>query len=133
MFDEQRGDEQEPNQEKPTDWSGAIIGILLLPVFFFFMHEGKEDVGLNVCVCLLGILLAVKVCWELRSRIWFWGIIFLALAADVPLIFMIHWPEGWVPGLALLPVALAEFLITVWTVRFVQRFMVKNSSSDEEE
>lgn len=133
MFDEQKADEQETQQEKPTDWSGVIIGILLLPVFFFFMHEGNEDVGLNVCVCLLGILLAVKVCWELRSRIWFWGIILLVLAADAPLIFMIHWPHTWVPGLALLPVALAEFMVTVWAARFVQRTIEKNPPSDEEE
>lgn len=127
MFDEQKNDGQESEQEKPTDWSGVIIGIFLLPIFFFFMHEGREDVGLNVCVCLLGILLAIKVCWELRSRIWFWGIIFFVLVADVPLIFMVRWPQSWVPGLALLPIALVEFLITVSTVRFVRRLIEKDS------
>ena len=127
MFEEQEADEQKSQQEKPTDWSGVFIGVLLLPVFLFFTHEGKEDVGLNLCVCLLGLLLAAKVCWELRSRIWFWGIIFLVLAADVPIIFMIHWPQSWVPGFALLPIALAEFLVTVSVVRFVQKMVEKSA------
>lgn len=133
MFDEQGSEEQEPKQEKPTDWSGAIIGILLIPIFLFFIHEGKEDVGLNVCVSLLGILLAIRVRWQLRSHLWFWGVIILVFVLNVPLMLMVHWPHGWVPGVALLPVAFAEFLVTLWALRLVQKFLVKIPRSDEDE
>lgn len=128
MFDEQEDKEQEPTEGKPTDWSGVIIGAFLLPVFFLFMHEGRENLGLNICVCLGGILLAIKVRWSLRSHLWFWGVIVLVAALNVPLVMMIHWPGGWVPAAALLPLALGEFVITVGAIRFAEKFLTKAPS-----
>ncbi len=131
MFDEEMREEQEREEVKPTDWSGVIFGALLLPVLLLFIHEGKEDVGLNVVVGLGGILLAIKVRWDLRSRPWFWGVIALMLAVNVPPILMIRWPHGWVPGVALLPIALADCLLTIGAVRLAEKFIVKNPPEQE--
>ena len=126
-------DEQESEKEKPTDWSGVIIGLVLLPVYLFFLHLGKEDLGRNLSIILVGILLAVKVCWKLRSRPWFWLVILLVLAANVPLMRMNHWPDHWVPAVAFLPVALAEFLITIGAVKLVAKFFTANNISNGDE
>jgi hypothetical protein len=56
------------------------------------MHVGKQDLGLGVCVCLMGILLAVKLRWDLRTKPWFWGVVVLVLALNMPLIVMVKWP-----------------------------------------
>jgi hypothetical protein len=132
LFNAQNSEEQESEEQKPTDWSGVIIGVVLLPVFLLFMHAGKEDLGLNISVCLLGVLLAVKIRWALKMRLWFWGVIVLVLALQLPFILMIHWPRGWVPGVFLLPIAFASFLITIGAIRFVEKF-VKAPPTDKEE
>jgi hypothetical protein len=45
---------------------------------------------------------------------------------------MIKWPPGWVPAVALLPIALAGYLIAIGAIRFVERFIVKAVPPDEE-
>ncbi|HEX3571077.1 MAG TPA: hypothetical protein VHU44_09675 [Acidobacteriaceae bacterium] len=123
MFDEQQTDEHNPEPGTPTDWSGVIIGILLLPILLLFMHQGKEDVGLNLCVCLLGVLLGIKVRWALRAHLWFWGVAVVVLAIQFPLVLSIHWPSGWVPGVFFLPIAFASFLITIGAIRLVEKLV----------
>ena len=133
MFEGQL-DQQKSEKEMPTDWSGVIIGLGLLPVYFFFLYLGKEDLGRNVSIILVGIVLAVKVRWKLRSRPWFWLVIILVLAANVPLIIRIRWPQHWVPAAALIPLALAEFLITMGAIQLVVKvFAPKKSLNDDEE
>ncbi|MFZ0746595.1 MAG: hypothetical protein WAM85_19465 [Terracidiphilus sp.] len=64
-----------------------------------------------------------EVSWKLKSHFSLLGVIILVLALNLPLMFMIQWPHGWIPGLALLPIALADFLITIGAVRFVEKFI----------
>jgi hypothetical protein len=54
------------------------------------------------------------------------------LALNVPLITRIHWPR-WVPGVELLPIGLADMLVTVGVVRFVQRFIVGYELPNEDD
>lgn len=130
MFDEL--ETEKSDQEQTTDWSGAVAGLLLIPVFLIFRYEGRQEMGLSSCVCLLGILLGIKVCWSLRAHLWFWGVVLLVFGLNIPLILIIQWPRRWVPGVALLPVALAEFALTVWALRLAERLFVKPRSEEEE-
>jgi hypothetical protein len=68
----------------------------------------------------------------LRRRWWFWAVVVLVLALHVPVILMIKWPDRWVSRFALLPIGLADMLVTVGVVRFVQKFIVKSPPPDEE-
>ena len=106
--------------------------IILLPVFFFFRHIGREDMGLNIGMCLGMFVIAIRIRWDLRTRFWFWGVIVLLFAFHVPFFCLIQWPHVWVPGVALLPIALADLMIILGAVRFVEKFIVKASISSEE-
>jgi lysylphosphatidylglycerol synthetase-like protein (DUF2156 family) len=121
----------ESEEEKPTDYTGVIIGAALLPVLLFFSHMGKTDMGLNVGICLAIALITIRIYWNLRTRFWFWIIIVLLLVLHVPLVLMIQWPHSWVSRIALLPIGLADLLIYVGALKFVERFIVKSPSSDE--
>jgi hypothetical protein len=59
-------------------------------------------------------------------------VVAVVLALHVPLFFLIQWPHIWVPGLALLPIGLADVLIILGAVRFVEKFIVKSPPPDEE-
>ena len=76
--------------KKRTDYSGVIIGALLLPVLLFFIYLGKQDMGLSVCIVLGIIMLAIRIRWDLRKRLWFRAIIVLMLLLHVPLFIVVR-------------------------------------------
>jgi uncharacterized membrane protein YwaF len=113
---------------KPADWSGVIIGLILLPVYILFWLYGKEELGRSVFIILGMTMLAIRVRWDLRKRLWFWAIIISVLALQVPLLFLFRWPHGyhgWLPAVGTLPVGLADVLIILGAVSFVEKFIVK--------
>ena len=67
------------DQQTKTDYSGVVIGLLLLPIFLLFRHLGRVDLALPACIYLGMILLAVRIRWDLRGRVWFWCTIVLIL------------------------------------------------------
>lgn len=134
LFDQQNSDADQPEESKAIDYTYVylICLLILVPVFFFFRNIGKEDMGLNIGICLGIFVITIRIRWDLRTRLWFWGIIAFLLALHVPLFFLIHWPRVWVPGIAFLPIALLDASIILGTVRFTEKFIVKASTSSEE-
>ena len=126
LFDDQDVEEQEPEEDTSRKYLGLVIFACTLPVLLFFTHIGKTDLGLSIGICLGMNVLAVGICWDLRRRWWFWAVILLVLVLHVPVVLMIQWPNMWVSRVALLPVGLADLLITVGIVRFVQKFIVRD-------
>jgi uncharacterized membrane protein YfcA len=112
-------------ERKRPDYTGVIIGLILLPVLVLFFYMGKPDMGLSVFIVMGATMFAIRIRWDLRKHIWFWAVIVTILALHVPLFFIVRWPSGRVPPLALLPIAVADCLIVVGAVRFVEKFIVK--------
>jgi len=56
------------------------------------------------------------------------------LTLHVPLLFLFRWPQGyhgWFPAIGMLPIGLADALIIVGAVRFVEKFIVKSPPAEE--
>ena len=132
LFDAQNADEREPEELDGGRKLGLLIFLCTLPVLLFFTYIGKTDLGLSVGMCLGMNTLAVGICWDLRRHLWFWVVVGVVLVLHMPLILLIQWPHEWVPRIALLPIGLADMLITIGVVRFVQRFIVKDVPAVEE-
>jgi hypothetical protein len=118
-------------KKKPTDYSGVIIGAILVPVLVLFIHLGKQDMGESVCIVLGMMMLAIRIRWDLRTHLWFWGIVVLLFVLHIPLFILVRWPRGWTPAIAMLPIGVADCLIIVGVVRFVEKFIVKSSPREE--
>jgi hypothetical protein len=118
-------------EKQSTDYTGVVIGIILLPVLLLFYYFGKEDMGRAVFLVLGAILFAIRIRWDLRRHFWFWGVIVLVLALHVPLFFIARWPHGWLPAVGWLPIALADCLIILGIVRFVAKFIVRTPPAEE--
>lgn len=117
--------------KRPTDYTGVIIAAILAPVYLVFYLVNKEEMGRSVFIILGMTMLAIRVRWDLRNRFWFWVVIVLVLAAHIPLLFFVHWPEGyhgWLPAIGTLPIGLADVLIILGLVYFVEKFIVKSPS-----
>ena len=125
----------EPSKEdRPTDWSGTIIGVMLLPVLFFFIYVGKAELGFTACIVLAMFLIAVRLRWKLRKHVWFWATIVLILALHVPLLFIVRWPETNVPTIVYsMPLATVEFLLMMGAISLAQKVFSMGSSPDEED
>jgi hypothetical protein len=121
-------------QKKPTDYTGVIIGVLLLPVYLVFYFLGQEELGRSVFIVLGMVMLAIKVRWDLRKRVWFWAVIVFVLLLHVPLLFVFRWPQGfhgWLPAIGTLPIGLADLLIILGAVQFVEKFIVKAPPAED--
>ena len=122
-------------QKKPTDYTGVIIGLILLPVYIGFdVFLGQEELGRSVFVILGMVMIAIRVRWDLRKHFWFWAIILLVLLLHVPLLFLFRWPEGfhgWLPAVGTLPIGLADLLIILGAVGFVEKYIVKAPPAEE--
>jgi hypothetical protein len=92
-------DYEAPKEKTHADWSGTIIGLSLLPLFFLFVYLGKPEVGFSTVIVLAMIILAIKLRWKLRMHIWFWATIILVLLLHVPLVFLVHWRKAIFPPL----------------------------------
>ncbi|MGB6687306.1 MAG: hypothetical protein WBE76_05640 [Terracidiphilus sp.] len=126
-------DSEAPKEKSPTDWSGTIIGVMLLPVFFVFVFLGKAELGFNVMLVLGLVMIAVRLRWKLRRYAWFWGTIAFVLLLHIPFLFLVHWPQSKVPTIAYsLPLAIADFLLISGAISLAQKVFSKNDSDDEE-
>jgi len=130
---------EEPEEKKPTDYTGVIIGAAMLPVIFLFSHLGKIEQGLVVSIVLGTTFLAVKIRWDLRKHLWFWATIVLVLAAQLYVLFAVQLPRGWLASvgrlhaIGLLPIGVADLLITLGFVALAGKFFPKGSASDDDE
>ena len=122
----------EHEEKKQVDYSGVVIAVILAPVLLLFIHFGKGELGRAVVIVLFCIILAIKMRWDLRRHLWFWGIVVLLSVLHIPLLLYVTWPSGWVPALVATPIALADILIILGAVGFVEKVLLKTSPPDDE-
>jgi hypothetical protein len=123
-----------PEERKPTDYTGLIIGAILAPVLVLFLWFDKVDLGLTVVIILGAILCAIKIRWSLRKHVWFWATIAFILALHVPLFFIVRWPLGKVPTIAYTkPFGIADFFVILGIIGLAEKVFSKNSPSIDDE
>jgi hypothetical protein len=125
---------EQPTPRKPTDYTGVIIAGILVPVYLVFYFLGREELGRSVFIVLGMTMLAIRVRWDLRKRIWFWTIVVVLLLLHVPLLVVLRWPRGfhgWLPAIGTLPIGLADLLIILGAVQLVEKFIVTSPPTEE--
>ena len=122
-------DPPEEEEKQPTDYSGLIIGLILLPVFILVTYLANADVALGVVIVLGMTMLAVKMRWYLKKRISFWATIVIVLALHIPLVLMFRLPaHGNVPTLTYtMPIGIVDFFVIIVAVDTADRIFSKDS------
>jgi len=125
-------DYEAPKEKGRADWSGTIIGAMLLPVLFLFIYLGKAEVGFTACIVLGMFMIAVRLRWKLRRYAWFWATVVCALLLHIPFLFLVHWPKTNVPTIAYsLPLGIVDFLLISGALGLAEKLFSKGSSLDE--
>lgn len=112
-------------EKEPTDYSGLIIGLMLVPVFALLTYLRNADIGLSACVVLGSIVFAIKLRWYLRKHVWFWVIIVFILALHVPLILIFRWPHG-ITRSGVVAIGSVDFFIIIVAVDTADRIFSKD-------
>jgi hypothetical protein len=120
-----------PERQGRADWTGPIIGALLVPVFFFFVYLDKAEVGFTVCIVLGMVMVAIKLRWSWRRHIWFWVTIAVILALHIPFLSIVRWPQTNIPTIAFsMPLGIADFWLTIGALSLAEKVFSKGHSSD---
>jgi hypothetical protein len=128
-------DEPSPTERQGrADWTGTIIGALLVPVFFFFVYLRKAELGFTISLVLGMVILAIKLRWNLRKYAWFWVAIALVLALHIPFLFIVRWPQTNVPTIVFsLPLGIADFLLISGAISLAEKLFSMGHSDHEED
>lgn len=125
-------DDDSPKEKQPVDYTGLKIVGILAPVFFLITFLSNADMGLAACIVFGMVMLAIKMHWHLRKRVWFWAIIGSILVLHLPLILMVRWPQGNVPTLFYtMPLGIADFLIISGALGLAEKLLSNDSSSND--
>ena len=129
-------DDSEDEQREgpgPTRMTAFYICVALLPLWFLISHLGGFYLGLNICFCLFVNAVVIRTRWELKKYVWFWVVMAIVVALELPIAFAVQWPEHqWVPAVSLLPIALAAYLFAMGAIKLVEKVMVKDPPSDDD-
>jgi hypothetical protein len=128
---------EDPEDEKrETEERNGIVGFYiaaaLLPLTFLFDHLGKYDLGMNLFLCLGMNAIVIRIRWELKKYVWFWVVMAIVVAAELPIVFKVKWPHQWVPAVSLLLIGLAACLVGMGAIKLAEKIMVKDPPSDED-
>jgi len=110
----------ERNQKILAFTGGGIIAIVLLPLL---EHLGRIELFYPIGVTVAMIAGVIKLCWELRQRLWFWVTMILVVALHVPIILYVPWRAGWIPAPVTIAVCMVDLVIVVRTLKHIGRLV----------
>ena len=125
-------DYEVPKEKTSADWSGTIIQLSLLPLFFLFVYLGNAEMGFATVLVLGMIILAIKLRWKLRMHIWFWPTIVLVLLLHVPLVLLVHWKLSNTPTIAW-PLGIMDFLLISGALGLAEKLFSKGYAVDNDD
>jgi hypothetical protein len=124
--------ESSKQEETTPDYSGTIIGAMLLPVLFIFIYMGRAELGFSVCIVLAMFIIAIKLRWKWRKKIWFWSTIIFILMLHLPLIIVFRWPQSNTPTIVYsIPMGIIDFLIITGAISVAERVFAKEVPADQ--
>jgi hypothetical protein len=94
-----------------------------------FIYLGDSERGKTAWFSAMIILMAIRMFWDLRKRVWFWITITIITLLHILLVFFIPWPFKEVPYVALMPVGLLDLAIAYGAIRLVEKAMRSDTAS----
>ncbi|RZU35702.1 hypothetical protein [Edaphobacter modestus] len=96
-------------------------------IFFFFVVPNQPGRGGAAVVFALGGIMAMRACWNLSHHASFWLTLAAIFAIQGGLVFFLPWSTERFPGIILLPLGLADFVIVYGILKLVHKFHTHGS------
>lgn len=114
-----------------TNHSGLVVGLINSPFLIYFAYIGKDRRELSASIYLAMMSFAVCLCWDLRTRRWFWLAIAFLVISHLTLIFVVPLPQFTFTGLSIILIGLADVLFDIGTIRFVESCIGDRNGSSQ--
>ena len=100
-----------------------LIFIIGAPTVFLFGVYGRLELAMPLIIIIGMHGLVIRFKWKLRRHAWFWIAMIVSAALHVALILFVSWHTRWVPSPALAVIATADFVLILWILLVVEKFM----------
>jgi hypothetical protein len=114
-----------------TKKDGVMAMLYASPMMLLFAYLGDWKRGLGAWICTGLLFLVVKLRWDLRHRNWFWAILAVMGALQVPFIVYVPWSDTNLSFASLLPVGLLDFAIMYGGIKLAEKFTSQHNSSSQ--
>ncbi len=107
-----------------VSWRAQLLIVVIgAPTVFLFGVYGRLALAMPLMIFTIMHALVIRFKWKLRRQAWFWIAIGVSAALHVLLILFVPWTTKWVPALVVSVGAAADFMLILWILLVVERFM----------
>lgn len=104
-------------------WAIGIGICCLFPLYLLFSALGNAGRG-TAAMCFGGaIIIAVRLRWELRNRIWFWVMVSFLVLLHLAMVLFIPWPDRNYTLPIVLPVGIVDILAISYLIQLAAKRM----------
>jgi hypothetical protein len=118
-------------ENRITNHAGLVVGLINSPFLIYFAYIGKDRRELSASIYLAMMSLAICLCWDLRTRGWFWLAIASLVISHLALIFVVPLPQFTFTGLSIILIGLADVLFDIGTIRLVESCIGERNGSSQ--
>jgi len=116
----------DPNADLPPGMPSNAwiigVGILCLPIYILFSTFGNAGLG-TVMACFVGtMIIAVRLRWELRRRLWFWIVMSIIVILHLVAILLIPWPNIQFRALVVFPFVAVDISLISYVIKLIARW-----------
>jgi hypothetical protein len=107
-----------------------FIFIVGAPTTFLFALYGRLEMvwPLAITIGMIGILIRFK--WRLRRQTWFWVTMAMIAVVHVLWVLFVPWTTKWIPVFVYIGIATADFILILWILLVVEKFMEKQKTTE---
>lgn len=109
-------DEYSVKQRKNYIFAFKVV-LCCTPVMALFFVFGRPDLARTTYLVVGAFAVAIRQKWEFHHRRWFWLIVAGIGLLHLPLFVYMSLPKSWIPAVALIPVALVDYIVVLAAIR----------------
>lgn len=106
----------------------VVIGTPTL--FLYLVYGGRLERVWPFMITLGMIGIVIRFKWKLRRQTWFWVTMAVIAAFHVLWILFVPWTTKWIPVFVYIGIATADFVLILWILLVVEKFMGKQKTTE---
>jgi hypothetical protein len=120
---------QKVNGYSPLDYLTTkwvlIAFALSFPLYGLIYYLGDPGMARAAGISAMLVIIAARMCWDLKKRAWFWVTMILLALLHVPLILLFPWPNGNLPAISLMPFGVLDLAVMYGCIKLVEKMMIQ--------
>jgi EamA domain-containing membrane protein RarD len=118
--------------DQKNDRPGILFMMLTLIAAIVASDIAKQhmqsNIAIGVACCLIGLIVAAKVRWDLRGRWWFWVALCVGALMQLPLVLFMPWSNRYLTGTSATAFVIPGFLMALGCVFFAEKIFANSTS-----